>query len=467
MIRTLLRSAMLLSIPLQLILAPAPVAAHGKELEAVFLQTGVEKLSDAEVRALESILAKRPDNLRVLRNVGMIYMFRARAGIDFDRHIDAAIDLFERGLALDGGDPWLHACYGISCGLKADHSWSPITMVRFVRTSMKELDRAVEIAPDFLEIRQMRAMVLREIPSLIGKPEVARQDLEFIIGSAESGKAYLDEQSITQSYLALADICFEENDRARAADLLHQVLLVAPDSPEGKVASHLLVDWKLERPDTQRRFPQSNWNCAVNRAALFSPLEKGLGAEPENSAILTDLAATHICGGLGTPADAEAALRLMEKAKGLAPDDPFVRGVHGAMMAFWTKFAWYPVVRLAWVNLGIEEMTSAIDSVPPEDEVLLACIRRHRGMAGATVPETVFGQSAIATADLDFVLSVVRKHPSLFSPQETAELYLKRGELHMMAGETARGRKALNEIFSVSPESCQASMARELLDRLP
>jgi len=204
----------------------------------------------------------------------------------------------------------------------------------------------------------------------------------------------------------------------------------------------------------------------VDRAALFSPLEQRLRDEPDDPATLTELASIHICGGMGTPADAETARAQMEKAKGLAPDDPFVCAVHGAMMAFWTKFAWYPVVRLTWVNLGIEEMTRAIDSVPPEDQDLLARMRRHRGMACATVPETVFGQSANATADLDYVLSIARKHPGLFSAQDKVEFYLKRGELYLKAGETDRALKIINEIFSVFPGSCQASRARALLDQL-
>ena len=442
-------------------------AAGHSPMEDALLRTGVEQLAPGDVEALEAILAERPDDLRIIRNVGMIYMFRARAGIDFEKNLDAAISLFQHGIATDPKDPWPRACHGICLALKADASWSPISKILLARDSMKELTRAVEIDPTLLEVRQMRAMVLREIPSLIGEPEIAVQDLEYIISKGESGESFLDEQSAAQSYLALAQILHDDKKRARAAELLHQTLLVGPGSPEAAAASHLLNEWGLHRPDTPRQLPVHHWRCTLEPEKTFAPLKARVDASPDDPKALADLASAHICGGLGDPEDGEAARRLMERARALAPEDPFVRTLHGAMLAFVTKFAWYPVERLTLVNLGVEEMTSAIDSVPAEQEERLATLRRHRGMGGATVPESVFRLNALGREDLDYVWTVARKHPGLFLPHDTAEFTLKRGELYLQSGEKEEARKCFRELLAVAPESCQAVLARTYLKRLP
>lgn len=437
------------------------VWAH--HLSEVFDVTGVQMLSEEYRTQLEAALAANPDDPYLARTAGLVRFFMAREGVDQETNLAAAEEIFRSGLARHPDNPWLLAGLGLCDAVKADSSWSPISKIRYVRSALDRFDRAVEMSPDLLDVRHMRAMLFRELPGLLGRSDMMRDDLERVITAAEAGKGMLDERSYVQSCVALAEV-FRRDEPYRAADLLHQVLLICPERPEGEAASRLLDEWGLTPASTARRLPEPFWNCADDRGALLAPLRERLETEPDNATLLADLASVHICGGLGTPEDAVEAQRLMKKALAIAPEDPFVSVVHGALLTFLAKFTWYAPESLTFVNLGIVEMTAAVKAVPVGDEALLARVRRHRGMACASIPDTVFGKRALATEDIDFTLNFCRSHPDLFSPQETVELLLKRGELLLKSGNVEEARDIFDEISRIAPGSCQASLVKELPD---
>lgn len=452
------------ALPILLILTVTPVGAH--HLSEVFDKTGVDRLDREYMAQLEAALAANPDDPYLARTAGLVRFFLAREGIDFDRNLAAAYEIFLSGFDRHPDNPWLLACLGLCDGVRADSSWSPITKIRFLRSALDKIDRAVEMSPDLLDVRHMRAMLFRELPGLLGRSGTMRADLEYIIAAAEAGEAMLDDRSFVQSCIALAEVC-RRDEPDRAADLLHQVLLICPGLPEGEAASRLIDDWGLTRPSTARRLPDLFWNCADDRGALLVPMLQRLDGEPGNAALLADLASIHICGGLGTPEDAVEARRLITKALAIAPGDPFVRVVYGALLAFEAKFTWYAPESLTLVSLGIEEMTAAVKAVPAGNGALLAHVRRHRGMACASIPDTVFGKLTLATGDVDFALDRYRARPGLFSPQETVELLLKRGELLLRSGDVEGAWEVFGEISNVAPGSCQAALVKQLPELLP
>ncbi|HSK19563.1 MAG TPA: phytoene/squalene synthase family protein, partial [Longimicrobiales bacterium] len=161
-----------------------------------------------------------------------------RAVADESAIRDGHVAIAETRAALrdaDDVDAVLLAYEGAFTALEAKHgSWA---LARFltVRSALSLLDAAVEAAPGDLEIRYLRAVNGVHLPSLFGRGDAARRDLDFLTREIPAARAAYD----AEVYSAMAELVLEHGSPT-AADraLLHAAILRYTTQQAGESTRH-------------------------------------------------------------------------------------------------------------------------------------------------------------------------------------------------------------------------------------
>lgn len=90
-------------------------------------------------------------------------------------------NLFKELTALKSQDPLIWAYIATLEGLKAKHSWNPYAKLRHISISSKMIQKAVNAAPDDLEIRFMRFSLQHFTPAFLGYSKNLEEDKNAII----------------------------------------------------------------------------------------------------------------------------------------------------------------------------------------------------------------------------------------------------------------------------------------------
>lgn len=196
---------------------------------------------------LKAQLAVDPDNLARQLDLGRAYYWLAverEAAAQFE-----AEKIFEQILARDPDNAIALAYHGSLLGLKIGYHLAPPDQAATLgQRAFAELDRAVALAPNSIEVRQLRGYSYFYTPSFLGRDRLAVEDFTQILRLLEQHPG--SEEQRAEIHLVLGDTYSKMGDRARAQASWRRARELAPHSrPALAAAARLRSDELLKDAD--------------------------------------------------------------------------------------------------------------------------------------------------------------------------------------------------------------------------
>ena len=165
----------------------------------------------------------------------------------FQGEDEAAEDALEQLIRLEKAkpdDPRTVAYLGSARVLAATRMFAPWSKGKTCKTGLALLDRALELAPDDLEIRFVRAISTRPLPGFFGRADESCEDFAAV---AKRLEAAVTTRELTPEVAALALLhhgeCLAASDDVRGSrSAWRRSIQLAPGEPSAKLAREKLDD---------------------------------------------------------------------------------------------------------------------------------------------------------------------------------------------------------------------------------
>jgi signal transduction histidine kinase len=186
---------------------------------------------------LKTQLAADPNNLSLQLNLGRAYYWLA-----LERDEAAMVEaekLFAQILARDSSNAAALAFHGSILGLKIGFNFIPEKQIAAVAAqSAQEMDRAVALAPDSIEVRQLRGYSSFHTPSIAGRDHLAIKDFSHVISLLE--RMPKSEGRRAEVHLILGDAYRKMDRTAEARAEWERASQLRPNSPLAMAAEFRL-----------------------------------------------------------------------------------------------------------------------------------------------------------------------------------------------------------------------------------
>jgi hypothetical protein len=137
-----------------------------------------EKQLTDKIDTFERKLNKSPQDYEMLKALGIAFHFKA--GMDADAFASVAVDYLTEAYELNKKD-YVTMCYlGAATSRMAQTTWNPISKMSYSNTGMGLMDKAVRKAPDNVTVRMTRGKTSMDMPSFLGRDDLAVEDFEYL-----------------------------------------------------------------------------------------------------------------------------------------------------------------------------------------------------------------------------------------------------------------------------------------------
>ena len=120
-------------------------------------------LAAASVRAVDP-----PGTPRSQKALAVFLEARATTGADRGSRLDRAVALAEEAIAADDRDPVAHFVLFCALGLRAEMSGASLQSLTLVRRMRGEIDRALELEPQYTDALVGKGTFLMHLPRILG-----------------------------------------------------------------------------------------------------------------------------------------------------------------------------------------------------------------------------------------------------------------------------------------------------------
>ena len=205
-----------------------------KNLLFIFFFIIYSNLTNAQnnIDSLKAELTNDPNNISLLIKLGRIYH---DFGIEGDKEVVKKGEKYlEKAIELDSKNAIAVAYYGSILTMKARDAKMPWNKIKYGKKGLSFIDQAVELEPDNLEVRIIRAMNSFYAPSFLGRLKYSFEDFQYVIKNDQfinwsaDAKAYI--------YFNLGNAYKKDNKSVEAKKYYEMALKEAPSSKSGKAA---------------------------------------------------------------------------------------------------------------------------------------------------------------------------------------------------------------------------------------
>jgi len=163
---------------------------------------------------------------------------------------DKAMALLRELKAAHADDPLVMVYHGSLLLLRAGRSASLDEKVEFTREGLMEMERAVEAAPQVVEVRFVRGMTSVNLPGILGRRKVGEEDVAWVadraVKAVESGE--LQPEMAAAALTLDGKRLMKIGERDAALKRWRGAILLAPESRSGRDAAQL-VDAVATNPE--------------------------------------------------------------------------------------------------------------------------------------------------------------------------------------------------------------------------
>jgi tetratricopeptide (TPR) repeat protein len=190
------------------------------------------------IDSLEVELVNDPNNVSVLIQLGRIYH---DFGTEGDKEaVKMGEKYLENAVSLDSENAIAIAYYGSILTMKARDSKAPWNRIKHGRKGLSFIDRAVELEPNNLDVRIIRAMNSLLTPSFLGRLKYSFEDFEYVINNDHFKSWIADSKAYV--YYNLGNAYKKDDKLVEAKKYYEMALKEAPLSESGKAAKLALEE---------------------------------------------------------------------------------------------------------------------------------------------------------------------------------------------------------------------------------
>lgn len=217
-------------------MAPIAAAVLGPERPSItdVMASRERGALEAAVRSYSAIVSRHPD-AGALKALGIAH--HDLATLDVDGAAMRAVTTLQRARGLVPADPEVIAYLGSARTMVARDAWNPFSKLAGLREGAALIDHAVELAPESVVVRLVRANSRLRLPAFLDRADHARGDLERIVTLDACARPCA---LMAEVHFKLAQTYRARNDGDRARAEWARALRADPDSVWGRAARHRL-----------------------------------------------------------------------------------------------------------------------------------------------------------------------------------------------------------------------------------
>ena len=200
-----------------------------------------------DTATLEKQLKTSPDNPELLLKLGRIYYSRGAGG---DKTaVKKSADYLEKLIELTPDHAGAHYWYGSALVLKGRDALFPLSKISFVNKGIAELDEAVSLAPENINIRIGRAANGLALPDMFNRMETVLADYEYLKRMETEKPGSLNPQTYLSVLFNLGRAYARVGNHEKSLENLNMVIRMAPDSELSKSSETLIasLDEKVKK----------------------------------------------------------------------------------------------------------------------------------------------------------------------------------------------------------------------------
>jgi tetratricopeptide (TPR) repeat protein len=200
--------------------------------------TSVFIFGQDEIKSLEEQLKTNSQNVEILVKLGIAYHNK---GVNGDKKaVKSAEEHLNKALELDRTNALALAYLGSVWTLKGRDAFFPWNKMKNVEKGMDKIDKAVDMSPDNLRVRMLRAMNSLNLPPFFHRLQYSLKDFTYITDNPEFKNWPTESQSMVYYNLGLA---FEKDEKPNEAK--NNFELAIQTAPESKWAKNAKEELKL------------------------------------------------------------------------------------------------------------------------------------------------------------------------------------------------------------------------------
>ena len=204
-------------------------------------QTEAEDIQ-TQIAVFEDSLREEPENIVILLKLGILYH---NLGVEGDKKaVKRARNLFEKLLELEPQNAEALAWYGSVLTLRGRDVLFPVSKLSYVNNGIEKMDKAVELAPDNISVRMIRANNSLNLPGVFHRIEIAITDFEHLLTLREKRQEEFSKSLLAKIFLGLGSAYEKKEDTNKARENWQKAVEVLPDSMEAEMARRLLEETK-------------------------------------------------------------------------------------------------------------------------------------------------------------------------------------------------------------------------------
>ncbi len=192
------------------------------------------------LHSLQEQLKADPQNVEVLVNLAIVYHDQGIAGDK--KAVGKSEKLLNQALELEKENSLALAYLGSVYTLKGRDALLPWNKMSNVETGVDKLDKAVDMTPDDLMVRIVRATNSMNLPSMFHRLQYSLKDFNYIIHSNKFQHWPLQEQSMVHYNFGLA--LEKDKNEQEAIKRFELAMQIAPESSWAEKATAKVTSYK-------------------------------------------------------------------------------------------------------------------------------------------------------------------------------------------------------------------------------
>lgn len=189
----------------------------------------------SSARLLEDELTHSPDNVSILKELGILYYKKAQDN-DNKKIVNRALELLTKAVALDSNDSEAIAYHSGVLFMKAKNSFLPNVKLRFLNQAIQQIDDLINREDDNLTARRVRGFSSFKMPVYMGRLDIAIQDFEYLTRYEDDNPNSIEQSILARIYLHLGEAYLIRGRPQDAEKCWVQVEQIAPASGETEKA---------------------------------------------------------------------------------------------------------------------------------------------------------------------------------------------------------------------------------------
>lgn len=193
-------------------------------------------IAQTKIDSLKTIIKNEPNNIQAKIALGVYYHDLGVAGDS--KAVERGIELLEQALAGDPNNAYALGYYGSILSLKARDASMPWTKVKYAKQGFEQLDKSIEMNPDDLDVRLIRAMNSYQVPKFMKRLTLSIEDFNFIIKHKTFESWTPDHRAFV--YLHFGKALEKDDQPEKAKDFFELAIKEAPGSKSAQDAKKAL-----------------------------------------------------------------------------------------------------------------------------------------------------------------------------------------------------------------------------------